>query len=447
MHQQKIIEVNIDSLVGPSHFYSGLAYGNLAAMKHKGMLSSPKKAALEGLNKMKTIMDLGLPQLVMPPPERPCIETIRKLGFTGNEEHCLKKAYNTNKNLLLACSSASNMWMANSATVSPSTDTSNHKNYLSIANLSSQFHRSLETDFTHTLFKRVFHQTNMTILPPLPNPLTDEGAANHLRVSYEHQQQGINMFVYGRESLNYPRSAHEKYPFRQSLEASQAIARLHHLKPETLIFAQQHPEAVQKGAFHADVLMLSHRYVLICHEKSLKQQRQVLHELRSKVRQTCQIMPIIIEITEEELSLEEAIATYFFNSQLLSLPNNEWVLVVPRQCQENTKVLRLIQRILAGRNPIKNCIYVSVDQSMYNGGGPACLRLRMNLSMNEWNKVHQGVKLNNHLYHQLCQWICTHYRDILTEKDLISPKFIRECRDALSDLTGILKLDGIYSFK
>ena len=282
MDSKDYIEGNIDSLVGPSHYYAGLAYGNLAAMRHKGMIASPKKAALEGLNKMKTLMDLGIPQLVLPPMERPAINVLRSLGFTGTDEQCLKKAYKENKKLLFACCSAASMWMANSATVTPSLDSTNKKTYITIANLSSQFHRSIESELMKKIMQTVFDQTHIKVLDPIHPVFGDEGAANHLRMCYDYKHRGINIFIYGRESLSYPRHVHEKYPFRQSIEASQAIIRNHHIDQEHVIVAQQHPDAVQKGAFHADVLMVSHRYMLLCHEKSLMNQKQVLQTLRKK---------------------------------------------------------------------------------------------------------------------------------------------------------------------
>eukprot|EP01047_Picozoa_sp_COSAG01_P017685 COSAG01_NODE_941_length_12576_cov_118.998557_5_plen_449_part_00 len=447
MNRHLYLEGNIDSLVGPSHFYAGLAFGNLAAMQHKGLFSSPKQAALEGLNKMKHLMDLGVPQLVLPPAERPHIEALRELGFSGSDELCLKKAYQESRQLFLACTSASSMWTANAATMTPSCDSRNHRAYLTLANLSQQYHRALEVDFSKRLFERIFAKTHLNILPPLAPSLQDEGAANHHRICVEQHQRAVHLFVYGKESLGYPKAQYEKFPCRQSKEASESIARRHHLSSDQIVCVQQHPDSVEKGAFHADVILMGHRYVLICHEKSFKQQRRVLQELRKKTRAICQVMPIIIEIKSEELSLEESVASYFFNSQIITLPNGEWAIILPQQCQQNTRVLAIIQRILAGRNPIKKVYYVNVNQSMFNGGGPACLRLRMILPRAEWAKVHTGVKLNIHLYHELCQWVCHFYPDTLNEQQLISPKFLSKSRQALDELSKILNLTGIYSFQ
>lgn len=447
MTVQKSIEANMDSIVGPTHFYAGLAYGNLAAMKHQGVISSPKKAALEGLNKMKTCMDLGVLQLVLPPLERPKISFLHNLGFFGSEEQCLKQAYESNKKLLFAAYSASSMWMANSATMTPLFDSQNQKSYISVANLSTHVHRSIESEDMYYLLQNIFKNSGIEVLNPLHYSFSDEGAANHVRLCYQHHQEGIHLFVYGSNRLDYRSDMFDKYPQRQSLEASQAIARRHCLKKENLIFAKQSKDSVQKGAFHADLLILSHQYVFICHEKTFQDQSDVLQKIRKKFRQLSQIIPIIIEIKDQELSLEEAIASYFFNSQIVSLSNGDWVLLAPSQCQENTRVLRVIQGILAAKNPIKNVIYVPVNQSMFNGGGPACLRLRLVCSLKEWNGIHHGVKFSNTLYHQLCQWVCTYYPDVLTEKQLLCARFLRQCRDALHELSNILGLYPLYSFQ
>jgi len=88
----KAYEVNFDGIVGPTHNYSGLSYGNVASMEHEKLISNPKEAALQGLQKMKFLMDLGLKQAVLPPQERPDIHTLRSLGFTGSDKDILEQA-------------------------------------------------------------------------------------------------------------------------------------------------------------------------------------------------------------------------------------------------------------------------------------------------------------------------------------------------------------------
>ena len=66
-----------------------------------------------------------------------------------------------------------------------------------------------------------------------------------------------------------------------------------------------------------------------------------------------------------------------FNAQLVSPPNGETTLIVPAEAQETPPVWAWLQRHLAGNGPIRRVEVVDVRQSMANGGGPACLRLRV----------------------------------------------------------------------
>ena len=118
----KTVEANFDGLVGPTHNYAGLAYGNLASALNAEKPSNPREAALQGLRKMKALHDLGVPQGVLPPHERPHLPTLRALGFGGKDAEVLGAAHREAPGLLAAASSASAMWVANAATVSPSAD-------------------------------------------------------------------------------------------------------------------------------------------------------------------------------------------------------------------------------------------------------------------------------------------------------------------------------------
>ena len=441
------IEINVDSLSGPSHFFAGLAYGNLAAMQHEGNLSSPKKAALQGLEKMKVIHELGGFQLILPPAERPDLEMLRQLGFTGRDEDCLKNAFSYAKKVFFACSSSSTMWMANAATVTPAVDSLTHKTQLSIANLSVHFHRSIESAFMINCMRAIFSRTNSTFFEPLPSALSDEGAANHHRFCLDHNQPGLHLFVYGKSCFNNSKSTIERFPMRQAKEASQAIARRHGLKEHQLILAEQHPESVQKGAFHADVIMMGYRYFFICHEKSFMNQKRVLEELKYKIYKTAAFIPIIIECKEKDLSLEEAVASYFFNSQIIENNENQWTLVCPKQCKEYLNVQKMIQRVLHDNNPIHRVIYVDVSQSMFNGGGPACLRLRVPMENKEWFSIPESFKFTTKRYHDLRQCIQHCYPDKLSENDLKSASFLTQSRHALNEISQILGAHGIYSFQ
>ncbi|AIM22297.1 N-succinylglutamate 5-semialdehyde dehydrogenase [Serratia sp. SCBI] len=112
-------EVNFDGLVGPTHHYAGLSFGNEASTQHQNSVSNPQLAAKQGLLKMKALADLGFQQGVLPPQERPHLPMLRRLGFSGSDEAVLAQAMRQSPRLLSALSSASCMWTANAATVSP----------------------------------------------------------------------------------------------------------------------------------------------------------------------------------------------------------------------------------------------------------------------------------------------------------------------------------------
>ncbi|KKK48477.1 hypothetical protein LCGC14_3144710, partial [marine sediment metagenome] len=100
------VEVNFDGLVGPTHNYAGLSYGNVASLSNAASYSNPKEAVLQGLAKMKAMHDLGLSQGVFAPHARPDINVLRRLGFTGKDSEVISKAFKADPVLLRACYSA-----------------------------------------------------------------------------------------------------------------------------------------------------------------------------------------------------------------------------------------------------------------------------------------------------------------------------------------------------
>jgi len=181
----KAFEVNFDGLVGPTHNYSGLSYGTVASIGNQAAESNPLEAVLQGLQKMKTLSDMGLKQALLPPQERPDIATLRRLGFSGSEKEVLENAGKSSSAVLSAISSASCMWTANAATVSPSADTSDGKVHFTPANLISKFHRSIEPPTTSAGLRAIFKDPRYFVhhdpLPASPQ-FGDEGAANHTRL-------------------------------------------------------------------------------------------------------------------------------------------------------------------------------------------------------------------------------------------------------------------------
>ena len=261
-------EINFDGIVGPTHNYAGLSWGNVASMKSKLSTSNPRQAALEGLDKMKFLADLGVKQAILPPHERPHLPTLRRLGYSGSDADLLLAVKKSDPTLLAAVSSSSAMWAANAATISPSADSADGKVHFTPANLISTFHRSLEAETTSLVLKRICaDESRFAHHDPVAAVCTryaDEGAANHTRLWSSSSRAGIQIFTYGRDGAE--QSGGTKFPARQTFQASQAISRLHMLNPPSVMFFKQTPRAIDAGAFHNDVVAVGHRDVLLIHE-------------------------------------------------------------------------------------------------------------------------------------------------------------------------------------
>jgi succinylarginine dihydrolase len=440
-------EANFDGLVGPTHNYAGLSWGNVASESNVQGESNPREAALQGLKKMKDLADRGFVQGVLPPHERPHMPTLRALGFTGSDARVLEQAGQKAPVLLAAVSSASCMWTANAATVSPSADTADGRVHFTPANLNAKFHRSIEHPTTGRMLQRIFgddrHFAHHPALPAV-SQFGDEGAANHTRFCGSYGEPGVELFVYGRMAFNESAPKPKNYPARQTLEASQAIARLHGLNAGSVVFAQQNPQAIDAGVFHNDVIAVGNGPVLFYHEHAFLNEAQVIEELRDKLGDT----PLVpIRVPAEAVSVIQAVQSYLFNSQLLSHPDGTMTLVVPGECRENEAVTAYLDSLVAGSNPIAEVAVFELQQSMRNGGGPACLRLRVVLTEAERQAMHRGVLLTDRLYGELVAWVERHYRDRLVQADLADVSLLEESRAALDELTRILGLGSIYEFQ
>lgn len=439
-------ELNLDGLVGPTHHYAGLAAGNLASITNKLKPSNPQAAAMQGLAKMRLLVQLGLKQALMPPHQRPNLNLLHQLGFKGTAVQQIEKAYHEAPALLSACYSSSFMWTANAATVSASADTDDKRVHFTAANLISNLHRAQEADFAKVLLEKIFPDESFFCHHPLlPKSLisSDEGAANHNRLCASHSESALNLFVYGKQALDTTKLGPLKFPARQTLEASQAIARAHQLNSSKIVFACQNPKAIDAGVFHNDVIAVANESVLLLHEEAFSQQAEVLAEIKNKADFPIQI----IEIASQRMNLKTAVNTYLFNSQLISLPSG-MALIAPTDCLENPVAKELIDELLADtNNPIREIHYLDLKQSMRNGGGPACLRLRVPLNENELNAMHQGVLITESLLDNLELWVKRYYRSQLDANDLIDPQLIVESFEALDALSQILKLGAIYPFQ
>lgn len=443
----KHYEVNFDGLVGPTHNYAGLSFGNVASLTNAQNVSNPREAAKQGLAKMKSLTELGLVQGVLAPQQRPDLSILRRLGFTGNDANILKQAARQSPQALLACYSASSMWTANAATVSPSADTQDGRVHFTPANLVDKFHRSIEPEVTGNILQAVFNNSKYFChhqhLPSHPD-FGDEGAANHTRLCQQYGHAGLEIFVFGRSSYDKIIRCPQKFPARQTLEASQAIARLHGLTDDTALFVQQNPNVIDQGVFHNDVISVGNQNVLFYHQQAFIDAQQVKADIMHRLPDT---ELVFIEVSNQEVSLQDAVKSYLFNTQIVTLANGDMAIIAPTNCQQTPTVKAYFDDLLTRNTPIKQIKYFDVKQSMQNGGGPACLRLRVALNEHELEAVNPNTLMNDDLFTTLNQWVDRNYRDRLNFEDLQDPSLITESHTALDELTQILKLGSIYPFQ
>ena len=445
----KSYEVNFDGLVGPTHNYGGLSYGNVASQSNSQQGSNPREAARQGLAKMKALADMGFKQGVLAPQERPDVAALRRLGFSGSDAEVIQRAAKEAMPLLVASCSASSMWVANAATVSPSADTADGRVHFTAANLNCKYHRSIEHPTTSRVLGAMFsndkHFAHHAALPAVAQ-FGDEGAANHTRFCRTYGEAGVEFFVYGRSAFDSRYPAPQKYPARQTLEASQAVARLHGLSDDGVVYAQQNPAVIDQGVFHNDVIAVGNGEVLFYHEDAFLDTDAVLGQLRAKLASKGGNFQAIC-VPRAAVTVEDAVRSYLFNSQLLSRDDGSMLLVVPEECRNNERVWAYLGQLTSQGGAVKEVKVFDLKQSMQNGGGPACLRLRVALKETELAAVNQGVIMTASLYDTLLQWVDKHYRDRLGEADLADPQLLVECRTALDELTQILKLGSVYPFQ
>ena len=435
------LEANADGLIGPTHSYAGLSPGNLASDRNKGDASNPRAAVLQGLDKMKRLADLGLPQFVLPPHERPDIPFLRTLGFTGSDARVLEQAWTDAPAFAAAACSASAMWAANAATVTPSADSGDGRVHFTPANLHTNLHRSLEHAQTWRSLDALFPDANLFAVHdalPAIGHLADEGAANHVRLCAEHGAPGVNLLVWGRDAFQ-PWDG--PFPARQTRQASEAIARCHSARGA--VFPQQSRAAIAGGTFHNDVVCVGALDTLFFHELAFEDTAAARAEICAAASGLFE--PIFVEISDADLPLADAISSYLFNSMLIQVPGEDrLILICPTETRDNPRSHAVVQGLAASNSPIGRVEYVDVRQSMRNGGGPACLRLRVVLTEAELAATNPAMRITNALIERLTGWAERHYRDRLTAADLADPALLVETREALDSLAMILDLGGAF---
>ncbi|HVM38423.1 MAG TPA: N-succinylarginine dihydrolase [Sphingomicrobium sp.] len=414
-----IREINFDGIVGPSHNYAGLSLGNLASTRNAGVASQPRAAALQGIDKMRANLALGLAQGLFVPHARPHRAWLEQLGTTIEEAEPA---------LAANAMSASPMWAANAATVSPAADTADGRCHLTVANLRTMAHRSHEWPGTLAQLRLAFADpASFAVHAPVPAAFGDEGAANHMRLAPSHGRPGVEIFVYG--------VAGGAFPARQHLQASRAVARLHRLDPERTLFVEQSPEAIAAGAFHNDVVAVANEQVLFAHEKAFADRDALLVE--------CQrLVPgfELVEVPDAEVPLADAIKSYLFNAQLVTPPDGEMILVVPSEARETPTVWDWLQRHLASNGPIRRVQVVDVRQSMANGGGPACLRLRV---VADPAAVDPRFLADEARLDRIAEVVARHWPVEIVNSELTRPALIRDIEAARGALLDALDLGAL----
>lgn len=437
-------EANFDGLPGLTHHYAGLSFGNEASTRNQYQVSNPQMAAKQSLLKMKALADAGFWQGIIPPQPRPNIPVLRQLGFSGTDSQVLEKVWKQAPGLLSAASSASSMWVANAATVCPSADSLDRRVHFTVANLNNKFHRATEAPTTERILNALFpSDTHFAVHGALPQVALfgDEGAANHNRLGGAYGDPGVQVFVWGREGKNEI-TVTGRYPARQTHEASEAVARLNQVNPEQVIYAQQNPAVIDQGVFHNDVIAVSNQHVLFCHEEAFVDGPSLYRQLAAKVPGFC-----LLEVPASAVSVKDAVDTYLFNSQMLSQPDGSMTLILPEEARQHAGVWRYLNTLVEQDNPLQALQVFTLRESMSNGGGPACLRLRVVLNEAEWRAVNPSVMMSTQIFTVLNQWVERWYRDRLTQADLVDPQLLRDGYDALDELTQILGLGSVYYFQ
>ena len=410
-----VTEINFDGIVGPSHNYAGLSFGNVASMGHAGLVSQPRAAALQGVDKMRTNLALGLAQGIFLPHPRPHRSWLARLGTTIEQAEPA---------LAANAMSASAMWAANAATVSPASDCGDGKCHLTVANLRTMPHRSHEWPATLAQLRMAFAGDAFVVHDPIPAAFGDEGAANHMRLTSAHGEAGVEVFVYGVSG--------GAFPARQNLEASKAIARLHALDAERTIFVQQSREAIAGGAFHNDVVAVANERVLFAHEQAFEDKQPLLARCQAQVPGF-----EYVEVAAADVPLADAIKSYLFNAQLVTPPDGQPTLIVPTEARETPSVWRWIERHVAGNGPIRRVEVVDVRQSMANGGGPACLRLRV---VADPTSVDPRFLVGEARLDRIAEVIAATWPEQIAHDELQRPSLIADIERARSALLDALDL-------
>lgn len=422
------LQLNISELPGPTFMYSGLSKDNVASVQNKHLVANPLKFAQLSLQRMRLLLEEGVPQVIFPPHRRPDMQALGDCGFTGDISHMISRADKFSSGYLEALLAASSVWTANAATVTPSADSEDGKVHITTANLNSHYHRSIEASQTHAKLARVFANDKFFSLHqalPGHRRFSDEGAANHMRFNGEAENRGLNVFVYGNDPDNP-----ESMQGRQTLWASKAICQLHALPDTKVLLQKQSNEAISRGIFHNDIISMNSHDLLVFHQQAYEDHESLIEKLTAQG--IC-----CVEIKAEEFSLEHALSTYFFNSEFIT-GKDGLVLLMSKSCQHDVKVQAQLDRIQTAYNKEIKTMYLDLNDSLRNGGGPACLRLRVLLNQEQFSAIPSEFLLTPKKLEALQEVVVRFYRESLSYEDVLTETFQRSLQPVYTRLGQVL---------
>jgi succinylarginine dihydrolase len=445
-------EISFEGMPGPSHSFGGLAYGDFASMASAGKTSKPRMAAKQCINKIRLLVHQGVPVVILPPHERPAFWFLRNIGYQGTDQQILQEVRKSASWLLPIVYSSSGMWCANSATVIPSADAADGRCHVIVANLAANLHRSLEPRFVFKVFRYILPESaGFDVHAGIPNDphFWDEGAANHVRVA--HNGPGLHLFVYGRRAwgsyAGLQRNG-KQITGRQTNEASLAVARLSHLPADRILLAQQSQAVIDRGVFHNDVICMGAGTTLIVHKLAVHYWGQ----LRDDLQRYATLLDLdglnIVEISEEEISVDECVRTYLFNSQVVQLAEGKLLIICPAACQQSEQARNVLENLHSALGPGLTTEFVDLSESLANGGGPACLRLRMAVTEQQFRAISERSAIADaELLDRLERIVDDRYQEALTLEQLGDPAFAQECLSTLEEVAGLLGYRKIYEFQ
>ena len=259
-------------------------------------------------------------------------------------------------------------------------------------------------------------------------------------MSAQHLKPGFQIFVFGSTAFD----AHHDIIARQAEEISQAVSTQHQLDPDRVLFLKQNEQAINSGSFHNDIVSLANEEVFIFHQEAFADRvelERVLHHMKDHVKG---FHPI--EILSEDISLDDLVSSYLLNSQLITVKNNEMMMLLPEEVQNHPNCMRWLDEIKSS-SPVKHIEFVDIRQSMMNGGGPACLRFKTVVNNDEFDKINKKFLLSPKKLMDLRALVSKHYRDQLNPEDLLDIKLMQESYTFLDELTQLLDLGAIYNFQ